>query len=75
MPRTFRIFVQMCDVLPLVAPHALRADRLTDLRGEFSNLLHAAVFFLHEGDNVGVDLREHKGAVVFEGELAFLYCF
>lgn len=62
----------MSDVLSSVTAHTLGADILT-YHSSASHLRCAAIFFLHEGDDVGVDLSKDKWAVILEREIALLY--
>lgn len=68
MPSTFGVLVEVSDVLPDVAAHALCADLLAhELRGV--DLGCAAVLLLHHGVNICVYLSEDKRGVVFEEQL------
>lgn len=68
---TLRVLVQVCDVLSPITAHALSADLQPHMDGA-DDLLRAAIFALHKGVHVSVDLRKHKWGIIFIGELALL---
>lgn len=68
---TFRILVEMSDVLSGVTADALRADLLAHHFGG-NDVGRAAIFVSPERFDVGVDLSEDKRSVVLEQEVALL---
>lgn len=68
LPSTFGVFVEVSDVLPDVAAHALRADLLAHKRRGV-DLGCAAVLLPHHGVDIGVHLGEDKRGVVLEEQL------
>ena len=69
---TLSVFVQVCDILPLVTAHALGGDALA-YKGGADDLFGGAVGLLHEGLHVGVHLGKHKRSVVFHVQLTLFY--
>lgn len=68
---TFRVLVEMSDVLSGVTAHPLCADLLAHhCSGGDSRC--AAIFFLHESIDVSVDLSKDKWGIILEEELALL---
>lgn len=68
---TFRVLIEVSDVLSGIAADALGADPLAHLP-DAPDLLCAAVCLPHEGEDVSVDLGKHERGVVFELEFTLL---
>ena len=71
MPATFRVLVQVSDVLSGVPAHALGADVLAHQCSR-SYIRGTAIFILLECDDISIDLSKDKGGIVLEHEVAFL---
>lgn len=68
---TFRVLVEMSDVLSGVTAHTLCADLLAH-HSSATDPCCAAIFFLHDGDDISVDLSKDKRCIILEHELALL---
>lgn len=68
---TFRILVQVSDVLSGVTAHTLCADLLAH-RCRFGDARGGAIFLRHDRVDISIDLSKDKWGIVLEQELALL---